>query len=401
MERICEFLICYVILFGCSKSEESNEFMNTKLIDFKNVKNFDSLISPRDLMKDVEYIKFNTPDEFKLTSVSKIQEMENKLIVLDGKNNILIAFDSNGNYIAQVGKIGEGPEEYKEASDFDIDQNSNIINIFSRADHAILQFDSDLKFLKKIKLKNWASQFGVLESGNLALYSYLGEESNKFNISIYNQSGEVIDQKMMVNPSKNFIPLNYSGFINKEFYTYPLSSKIYKIKENQKEDSLVYLIDFPNKFEEKNIFDHGSYINPADKIKKNILSKFEIGDDGEFLCYYEFREGLSNGYTLGVRLSSGETFGHQNMHHAAKGKGDVFVWMFFTGPYSILSYSKESEFYYAASNIDVVAVYQDYITQRIKEKNVKDIKLLNLLEDMDLEEPVLMKFKLKKYIRTH
>jgi hypothetical protein len=395
--KINNLIIYIFFLIGCKISISEENRVKGEVIDFINVKKLDSLISPRELMKDVEFINLKTPESFKLTFASKIQKINEKFLVLDAKKKLLFAFDNTGNFIGQVGKKGEGPQEYKEVTDFNINPNSMEINIFSRADHAILQFDSNLSFKKRIKLNNWASQFGILDSGNFAFYSFLGEEEgSSFNINIYNSAGKKLDQRMKIPPIENEIAMNYSGFINNEFYSYPLSSKIFKIQENKGNDSLVYIINFPNKFEEEDIFDFGSYLNPKNNIKKNILSKFEIGNNGEFLCYYEFKEGSSNGYTLGIRLANGETFGHLNMKHASENKADIYVRMFFIGPYNIPSYSPLENCYYIASNIDAISVYYKEIKETINKKEISEGHFLELLESTDLEETILMKFKLKE-----
>ena len=131
------------------------------------------------------------------------------------------------------------------------------------------------------------------------------------------------------------------------------------------------------------------------KKNGNILTNFEFGKNGEFLCYYHFREGSSNGSTLGVRLANGETFGHLNMKHAAKGKGDIYVRMFFIGPYNMPYYSKQSKSFFIASNSLSVGVNYDEIIKSIESGSVYDDELLRILSHTDLEEIVIMKFKLK------
>lgn len=88
------------------------------------------MISPRDLLSDVEFLLLKTPDSLKITIVSKIREIGDKLFILDKKRRIVFAFDKVGNFLGLVGNQGEGPTEFREVSDFDI--QGNHLYIFKR-----------------------------------------------------------------------------------------------------------------------------------------------------------------------------------------------------------------------------------------------------------------------------
>lgn len=307
---------------------------------------------------------------------------------------ILFAFDSQGSFLGLIGRKGEGPSEFREVSDFDILNNQ--IFIYSRADFSVFVFDSDFNFIKRIKFDKWGAQISLLESGNIALYSYLADVDDNFNIYIYDQSGNLKEKRMPFDKKGNYVAMNYSGIINGAYYTHPLSSIIYKIIEGKLFDSIKYEVSFPGKFPETNISNFDLYVQEgSNKGKDNILTKFEFGNEGEFICYYHFKEGTSNGYTLGVRLSSGERFGHLNMQHAAKGLNDLYVRMFFIGPYNMPSYSKDSGSFLIASNVETIGIYYEDLLNTINSNAIKDVELFNILSGTDLEETIIMSFKLK------
>jgi len=391
-------LICFLSLLTASLScvvkvkEEEKGIPN--VIDFEEVFQTDSLISPRDLFSEVDYVLLKTPDSLRVTIASKIKEFGDTLLILDEKKHILFAFDRYGEFLSLVGNKGEGPTEFREVTDFDI-LNDKIF-IYSRADFSVFVFDSDLNFNRRFKFDIWGAQISLLESGNVALYSYLADVDDNYNIHIYDQFGNLKEKRMPFDKSGNYVAMNYSGFINGPYFTYPLSSRIYKISEEEPFDSIKYEINFSKKFPEADISNYDLYIQEGfDKNNENILTKFEFGGKGEFICYYHFREGTSNGYTLGIRLASGEKFGHLNMQHAVKGLNDLFVRMFFIGPYNMPTYSKSSNYFLIASNIESVGIYYEYLSRVVKSGSVPDNELLKILSSTDLEETVIMKFKLK------
>jgi|GEM_PF-3175972 len=388
------FLI--VLFSSCVKDLKEESKSEITIIDFESVVETDSLISPRELLSDVDFFLLKTPDSLKITIASKIRQIGDKLFILDQQRRVIFTFDNSGNFLGLVGNQGEGPTEFREVSDFDV--YNNHIYIYSRGDFSVFIFDStNLEFIRRIKLEEWGMQISVLNSGNIALYSFLIEGDDSYNMNIYSQEGVLLDKRMFYDEEGNYQAMNYTGFISGDYYTYPLSSIIYKITEDAKTDSIKYEINFPDRFPES---DASNYMvfkeNERNKKNDNILTKFEFGGQGEFICHYHFREGSSNGYTLGVRLASGETFGHLNLKHAAaKGKRDIYVRMFFKGPYNMPYYSKQTESYFVASNSESVGIYYDEISVDIKSGSVYDDELLSILSHTDLEEIVVMKFKLK------
>ncbi|MEB2776848.1 6-bladed beta-propeller [Algoriphagus sp. D3-2-R+10] len=388
------FLIA--LFSSCRKEANEKSKVEQKVIDFAKVVETDSLISPRELFSEAEFFLLKTPDSLKITMASKIREIGNKLFILDHKRRVVFAFSKAGNFLSLVGNQGEGPAEFSEVSDFDVHENQ--IYIYSRGDFSVYIFDSsNFEFIRTIKLEDWGTQISVLNSGNVALYSYMIEGDDNFNINIYNPDGVLIDKRMAYAEDGNYQAMNYTGFINGNYYTYPLSSIIYKIGEGPDDDSVKYEINFPGRFPESSSSNYMAFKeSERNKNNENILTKFELGGEGEFICYYHFREGSSNGYTFGVRLANGETYGHLNMKHAAKGKfDDLYLQLFFKGPYNMASYSQESESFLIASNIESVGIYYDYIMETIKSGSVYDEDLLSLLKQTDLEETIIMKFKLK------
>lgn len=389
------YFALFLFVFSCVNKSKKDSLGSPNIIDFTNVENKDSLISVEDLITDVDYLLLKTPDSLSLTIAKKVIEFDKKYLILDQKKKIVFAFDSNGNFIGLVGNKGGGPGEFREVSDFVV--NDDKIIIYSRTDFSFYFFDEYLNFIEQIKITEWGTQISILPSNNIALYSYLVDGDDQFNINIYNMNGKLLEKRMFLDENGNYQAYDYTGFISKEYYTYPLSSRVYKINEKGDFDSLKFEIQFPGKFPENEISNYDKYLeNEFNKTNDNILTKFEIGKGKEFICYYSFREGMSNGYTLGVRLSSGQIFGHLNLIHSTIDNGELLVWMFFKGPYNIPSYSKESDSYLIASNIESVSIFQDEINELISNRNINDDRLLEILSSTDLEETVLMRFKLKE-----
>lgn len=268
-----------LIFLTCTKRIEEKSRGNTEIIDFEKVEETDSLLSPRTLFADAEYLLLKAPDTLNVTKVSKIRELNGNLLLLDGNRNIIFSFNKSVEFISLVGAIGEGPSEFREVTDFDV--QGDYIYTFSRVDFAIYKFNSDFVFEEKIKFHEWGWQMSVLNSGNLAFYSLLGEGEDEFNINILNKHGNTIEKRMTFDRDGQYKGLNYSGFINGQFYTYPLSSFIYKINEGGNIDSIIFEINFPGRFPEEKISNWNAFKeSELNKKYENILTKLEFGKKG-------------------------------------------------------------------------------------------------------------------------
>ncbi|MFC3414753.1 6-bladed beta-propeller [Algoriphagus hitonicola] len=397
MSKIIFFLLVLFSVISCTQKSDKEYIENPTIIDFNNVEQVDRLISIRELFKNVEYLKLNTPDTIQITIAKKVLEINDKILILDKKKKLVFAFDQGGNYLGMVGNKGQGPGEFLEVTDVAV--NNDLIFIYSRGDFKVFVFDDDLNFKKDFKTKKWGTQISLLSSGNLALYSFLIEGDDEFNIDIYNTDGRLVGKRMYVDRSGQYQAMDYSGFIINDYFSYPLSSKIYKLSEDISMDSSIFNVYFPNQFPEEDFTNYGQYnINYDNKTNDKILTNFQVGPNQEFMCYYGFREGQLNGYTFGVKLSSGQTFGHLNLIHASldKEEMDVYVKMFFIGPYNIPSYSKMSKSYWVASNIESIAYYYKDIKQSLPSLRDSDPKLYSVLSGTDQEETILMRFQLKE-----
>ncbi|UJP64644.1 6-bladed beta-propeller [Mongoliitalea daihaiensis] len=390
-----------LFVYCCNPKSRYTEYLmvheNGKIeeIDVSLKGEISSLISIKELFEDISYISLKTPDSLQLTYAAKIIEFQDKLIVLDGKKKILLAFELDGNFIGQVGNKGEGPEEYQSITDFDFDMYRNEIVAFSRADMSIFWFDKDLKFIEKKRINSWGNLLAILESGNIAIYSYMDNNNDPYNIRIYDRAG-ILVSKAMPYPQENggFTVPDYSGFIRNNYYTYPYSSRVYKIDEENLNEYPLFEFKFPNMRDEKKKFDHSEFF--LKPFSDEILGKFEFGKSNkEAIFKYSFKSGANNGFTTGILLSSGEAFGHQQLKHGAVGKDDIFVKLFFVSPYNLPNYSTVSGYYYVARDIESVAFFYDEIKNELKELVKSDPHLYDLLIGLeDIESPFIMRFKL-------
>lgn len=393
---IAPFLV-YLSTSSCKLNKASEIIIaSPKLIDIGAIKKTDSLISPRALMIDVEYISLQS-DTFFIAQAKKVMEYDNRLFILDSKKAELVSYSMDGKFLGRVGKKGAGPAEYVSASDFAIDLKRNLIVVFSRGDLSIIEYNRDLSFNRKIRLGIWAFQMAQLESGNLAFYTYFINEGLTDNLLIYDRDGKSLGSRMPY-PEGDYVPMDYTGFIRGNYYSYPLSSKIYRLNEDKQIDNVAFDIHFPDQWPEERKFE-------MEDFRRNwstpILGRFTIGGNAEEVLFmYSYKD---QGYaitTFGVKLASDQVFGHLNLKHGAGSDSDIFTKLFFLNSYNLAHYSESTGYYYMLSDVDSMNeyFYKD-VPSALHEINQIDPALGKVLTNIkDHEAPIIIKFKLRKNV---
>jgi hypothetical protein len=383
---------------SCSREKQSEDPASFR-IDLTSFLERDR-ISPREIMADIKYIKLASPDTFFLTEARKLLSFNGKLIALDKNKKLLVAYDTIGNFLGQVGKRGLGPDEYQAIMDFDVDWSGNRLVAFSSADQAVLLYDSELNFQKKIRINTYASQMSVLESGHLAFYGY--PEGGGPNIKVYSMLGKHL-YDFMEFPKGDYVPMNYTGFISGNYFTYPLSGTIYRWDEAGNRAVEGYTITIPDGYPEESRFNHHSFMNtPMFSKNNNILTRFTIGGkfNDELLFYYSYKRGGETGFTLGVKLSGGQVFSHHHLKHGVKDQSDLFVRLFFTGPYNLPVYSKSTDYYYTAATVESMEYLYDSNKKSILLDEIKttDSLLHELIQNIkENDNPLVLRFRLKNH----
>lgn len=138
-----------------SKSESETIIPLSKLVDKFQLIPLTN--EPNHLLGDIDKVLFN--DSF--------------IFVMDQFiTNSLQIFDRNsGKELYYLGSTGDGPGEFRDIYDFDIDRKNQIIYLFDGKLSKILAFDFKGKFIKENKIPIRAGNFRRFENGEFIFYS--------------------------------------------------------------------------------------------------------------------------------------------------------------------------------------------------------------------------------------
>lgn len=139
-------LISILFLWSCSSHhEEQSPLHQYGLSDIEN------RVYSDEIFDIVNTIVPEISDGSALNSIRRIAANDSIYFILDVKGNIL-AFNGKGGFIRKIGDFGNGPGEYSNPRDIDIDPLTGNIAVLDNGNRILMYSASDGLFSKEIKL---------------------------------------------------------------------------------------------------------------------------------------------------------------------------------------------------------------------------------------------------------
>ena len=163
MKEFTNALIFY-LLIGCQNSDTNTEI---------NFKSFELKESPKTIVlslseigfEEIEYIPLETNDLCMIKNLHEIRFGE-KFFIINSSNTIL-KFNNNGSFSTKIGIIGRGPFEYINATDIDIDNDSQDIYLVSTWQKKFNVYSESGEFIRAFHCPQNTTNFRITSDGIL------------------------------------------------------------------------------------------------------------------------------------------------------------------------------------------------------------------------------------------
>lgn len=180
-------ILAFPVLFSCGRdnaiSDYLREFTNdsTTVIEVR----FDEKpISFQDIIDSCSLVPLETTSDCVIGSIEKIVEDEGRVYVLDREvSKSLFMFDSKGKFLGTIGRMGRGPGEYAEPTDFVIVDSTLIIyDTFGRKFNYYNKRDGH--YLNSVIIKHRLAEicYDPIENN---IYAKTGDNTNNKNLKYY------------------------------------------------------------------------------------------------------------------------------------------------------------------------------------------------------------------------
>ena len=272
---LCLSFIAFFFV-SCKNDNYSKEKTNKIYIDLSK----GDYIKPEKVFKNTTFIPLETTKSSSLGIVTKIEQKEDKLYVLDFSQSNIQVFDTTGKHHFTIDRTGRGPGEYLQMYDFNFNQFANTLELMSPRGKVIscdLQGENCTEIIKLPSNISAIHSFEILSEEIIAFYAR--HHTNR--LLFYDRTKGEIVKEILPNrdPDKliRSLPLRLSPFYRMNGQLYFLDQQGYDLSildPGKMELELKYSIDFG-----KNNFDIASLPKETEKdisIFNNYINENKI-----------------------------------------------------------------------------------------------------------------------------
>ncbi len=161
-----------------------------------------------DIIKDLDCIILEAKENAFFGYVSKLRIYRDKIYVLDDRHaNALFIYTMEGKHVATIGdKVGRGPQEFVQLSNFEIDYANHQILTMDNFGHKFMIYDLEGNFIKQVNSDIMVSQAALLPNGNIfhAIAPYLTHIDNENRrIIVVDENKKIVHKKFEYKINKN------------------------------------------------------------------------------------------------------------------------------------------------------------------------------------------------------
>ena len=250
-----------------------------------------------DLAKSIEYIPLETKNNCLIGTVNQCIISDNHILLFSKEARAVYLFKRTGEFVAQIGSIGQGPGEYVQnsARPVYVDEINNqvIISINNQTRSQLYYYTLNGNFIKSVSLGNDInSEFSLHNGFLLRKHFNAGNGQTPFSYSILNIDLEVVAQK--VNPVQYNTRNRIIGVGSSDGYfcEYVYHGQVY-VRDKLFNDT-IYVVNNDFSFTPKYIVNSGKDAN-VDAFSENFVMAFQnlyrnglmygsIFETNDFLC---------------------------------------------------------------------------------------------------------------------
>ena len=243
-KKIIISVLCFfsIVFFGCKKSTQRADVDLDRTVTI-------SATSIEEVFADTSYfgkpqiIVLETLEESLLSEMSRIAIANNNLFIFDKNLMNILIFDITGKYINKIDRIGQGPEEYLQISDFALDTNKEQIILLCDVPNKLMYFAYNGDFVKEESLNAYYMQL-VTDSEYVYFEKMNNIETNGSQLAMLNTETGIVQEGIEVIDIKNYFFIKGNSLSKGDdiLYVRRYDNSIYGIKNGEIEQR--YTVDF-------------------------------------------------------------------------------------------------------------------------------------------------------------
>ena len=182
-----------IISCTSKKKSDSSNPTDTKIVKLDNIDKTDFSIT------NIQYIPLETKDDVLIGSINKILFQNNLFYIFDKLNKCIYTFNLKGEIISIINKEGNGPGEYAEIIDMDVDKDGNIYVADNGKTRIIKYIKGIAENYETIYVGEHFLEFCYLDNHLFLLSDLFNPQGEKIKLALFNEQNKTISHLLNYN----------------------------------------------------------------------------------------------------------------------------------------------------------------------------------------------------------
>lgn len=203
----------------------------------------------------VEVVALQTTEASLLREISKLTVGREYILTMSANYDKVCLWGRDGRFLREIGRLGNGPNEYLDIIDAQLDEADGRIYVLDRLKQRMMVYNIEGRLLSNIYTGMWIDSFLKTDDGYWA-YVPSNWPGSGYALMLLDDKFGKVKEKFF--PQEAFFPSTmvprfYSDGKGEHYFCYPFSNVIYKLRDDRPEPWLK--VDF------------GKHTLPYDKIR--------------------------------------------------------------------------------------------------------------------------------------
>lgn len=231
-----------LIIFALASCSIDNKENNDKILQKSTLIDIpinEEKFTISDNNEDVHYLTLENDEMAKISTVSKIEFFDKQIFIFDVQQNKIFMFQDDGSFLTQIGKKGNGPNEYLYLSDFFINKSDSHLELLDVGSKKILQVSLSNKVSKEIKIPFYCDKFLKTKQGGYLFFAnnqQNGKGGESFNIILTDGTAKIINKLLPIPPENHDLiisePFTFTAYRSGAIFSLPIDNTIYHARNN-------------------------------------------------------------------------------------------------------------------------------------------------------------------------
>lgn len=171
----CWAIFGAILLFSCNGNDYEPDGSIILKVENDHNSNKKEVMNASLFVDSVRYIKLESSENSMFTGISSVYFVDDKIIVIDRLSHKVLVFSEKGKFLNQISRPGRGHNEYLGMRQCMIDEEKHQIKLLEGKNNRIIYYDFDGNFIKDItnfSEKDVIRDIIDLPNGNFLCYSF-------------------------------------------------------------------------------------------------------------------------------------------------------------------------------------------------------------------------------------